>query len=419
MNLTENVCRRGFPRLCVLLMAAGPGLVVMLADTDAGSIITAANSGAIWGYKLLSLQLILIPILYLIQELTLRLGLSTGKGHAELIMQHFGKFWAWLSVGTLIISCIGALITELSGIVGVGNLFGISPQLSMILTIIFLILLVLTKSYNSVERVALACGIFELVYIVVAWKAHPSAHAILQGLKSVPLHDSSYLYLAAANVGAVIMPWMIFYQQSAVVDKGLTLQHLKAARVETAIGAIITQVIMAAIIMAIAATIGKTHGGASLETVEQISEAITPFLGDNIGRILFALGMLGASLIATIVVLLTAAWSIGEITKTRHSLEDRPKEAPWFYGIYFVILIIGGVLVSSNIHLVNLNVAVEVMNALLLPIVLGFLFVLAYKTLTPPYKLSGGYAIFVGIIVVITSLFGLVAGLWGIWGMLK
>jgi len=400
-------------------MAAGPGLVVMLADTDAGSIVTAAQSGAVWGYKLLALQLILIPILYIVQELTLRLGLSTGKGHAELIRQHFGKFWAWFAVITLVISCIGALITELSGIVGVGNLFGISPHLSMALTIIFLILLVLTRSYNSVERIALACGAFELVYLVVAWQAHPSAHEILQGLKSVPIHNSNYLYFAAANIGAVIMPWMIFYQQSAVVDKGLSIHHLKAARIETALGAIITQVIMAAIIVTIAATLGKSHSGATLTTIEQISEAITPFLGDNVGRILFALGMLGASLIATIVVLLTAAWSIGEITGIRHSLQDHPKEAPWFYGVYFVVLVIGGAVVASSTHLINLNVAIEVMNALMLPIVLGFLFALAYKTLTPPYKLSGRYAIFVGAIVLITSVFGVAAGLFGIVDMLR
>ena len=104
MHLIEKACSSRSSRLCTFLLAAGPGLVVMLADTDAGSIVTAAQSGAVWGYKLLSLQLILIPILYIIQELTLRLSLSTGKGHAELIRQYFGKFWAWFAVSTLVIS---------------------------------------------------------------------------------------------------------------------------------------------------------------------------------------------------------------------------------------------------------------------------------------------------------------------------
>lgn len=426
MNNTPHQTHHTFPaekspfqkKLVTFLKVIGPGLVVMLADTDAGSIITAAQSGAVWGYKLLSIQLILIPILFIVQELTVRLGLVTGKGHGELILQHFGKFWAWVSVSTLIICCIGALITELSGIVGVGNLFGVAPSISMVLTITFLILLVLTRSYTSVERIALACGAFELVYIIVAWKAHPAGADLIQGLLSTPLSNSNYLYFVAANIGAVIMPWMIFYQQSAIVDKKLKPKHIKFSRIETLVGAIITQSIMAAIVIAIAATIGKEHGGtASLDSVEQISNAITPFVGNNVGRILFAFGMLGASLVATIVVLLTAAWSIGEITGFRHSLENKPKDAPWFYGIYFATLVLGGILVSSNIQLINLNVAIEVMNALLLPIVLGFLFVLAYKALPSPYKLNGWYALFVCSVIVLTSGFALVAGVLGILGL--
>jgi len=418
-NKTTN---HGHSKISLLMQVIGPGSIVMLADTDAGSIITAAQSGAVWGYQLLLLQLVLIPILYIVQELTIRLGLVTGKGYGELILQHFGKFWAWFSVGTLLICCIGALIAELSGIVGVGNLFGISPSISMILTITFLILLVFTKSYTSVEKIALACGAFELVYLVIAWQAHPSSGAMIQSISNIPLQNNNYLYFAAANIGAVIMPWMIFYQQSAIADKKLKIKHLKFSRIETAIGAVITQVVMSAIIIALAATIGKGHEfglattAASLKNIEQISAAITPFLGDNIGRVMFALGMLGASLIATIVVLLTAAWSVGELIGWRRSLQDKPREAPWFYGIYFVILLLGSVLVSSGIQLVNLNVAVEVMNALLLPIVLGFLFLLARKALPDHYRIKGWYALLVGTIIALTSSFSMFAGLKGIFG---
>lgn len=414
MNLITKVCSSSYKRLCIFLMAMGPGLIVMLADTDAGSLITAAQSGAMWGYKLLSLQIILIPILYITQELTLRLGLSTGCGHGELIKKHFGNFWAWFSVITLLICCFGALISELTGIAGVGMLFNIPKWLSMLLTAIFLIILVWTRSYNSVERIALAIGAFELIYIFVAWKAQPNTHEILQGLISAPLGNSNYLYLAAANIGAVIMPWMIFYQQSAVIDKQLTPEHLHYARIDTFLGAIITQVIMASVIIATAATIGKSNPGVPLQTVPQLSHAITPFLGENIGKILFGLGMLGASLVATIVVLLTAAWSIGEITGCKHSLQDDPKEAPWFYCIFIVALIIGSILVSTNIHLINLNIVIEVINALLLPIVLGFLYALAIKALPDQYKLKGWYAIVVGLIFTATSLFAIVSGIIGL-----
>lgn len=416
MSLVTKVCNTGYKRLCLFLMALGPGLIVMLADTDAGSLITAAQSGISWGYKMIALQIILIPILYITQELTLRLGLATGMGHGELIKKYYGNGWAYFSVITLVICCIGALITELTGIAGVGMLFGVPPWASMVITVIFLMWLVLTKSYNSVERIALAIGAFELVYLFVAWKTHPVAKDIARDFLQFPITNYNYLYLLAANIGAVIMPWMIFYQQSAVIDKKLSIEHLNAARLDTAIGAVITQIIMISVIMATATTIGKSNPGASLENIQQISQAITQFTGMTVGKILFALGMLGASLIATIVVSLTAAWSIGEITNCKHSLQDDPKEAPWFYGIYLTCLIFGALIITIGINLVHLNLAIEVMNALLLPIVLGFLYLLARRALPEKHRLKGWYAVLVTIVIFATSAFGLLSGIWGIVG---
>src|SRR3990167_4503272 len=132
----------------LMLLVFGPGLVVMFADTDAGSIIVAAQSGAQWGYRLLSLQFILMPILFIAQELTVRLGVVTGKGHGELIKKQFGTFWAWVSVSTLIISCVGAMLSELSGLAGVGNLYGVHTGVVMILVVGFLSVVVLTGSYR-------------------------------------------------------------------------------------------------------------------------------------------------------------------------------------------------------------------------------------------------------------------------------
>lgn len=391
----------------------GPGLVVMLADTDAGSVTVAAQSGAVWGFKLLALQFILMPILFIAQELTVRLGIITGRGHAELIKEKFGKFWAWISVSTMILSCMGAVITEFSGIAGIGALFGVPIKISIGMIVIFLSVIAWTGSYRSVERIALAIGAFQLVFLYVAWRAHPTANEMLRGLTQMPLTHPDYLYLMAANIGAVIMPWMVFYQQSAVIDKKLKEQHLKVARWDTAIGAVITQLIMAAILISTAATIGKTNPGAPLNTVQQISSALTPFLGETTGRILFSMGILGAALVATIVVSLAAAWGLGEVMGYRRSLQDHPKDAPWFYGVYTLALIIGGIVVASHTDLVKLNVAVEVMNALLLPIVVGFLFLLARKTLPEKYKLKGKYAVVVGVVLAVTSLFGLFAGIWG------
>jgi Mn2+/Fe2+ NRAMP family transporter len=403
------------PTVSRFLMVAGPGLVVMLADTDAGSLITAAQSGAVFGYKLLLTLLILIPILYICQELTVRLGVATGMGHGELIKKHFGKGWAWLSVSTLVLACMGAMLAEFSGLAGVGMMFGIPKLLTLTLSVAFLLIVVWTGSYRSVERVVICVGLFEFVFIYVAWKAHPHLGDIPSQLISIPFHDSNFWYLMAGNIGAVIMPWMIFYQQSAVVDKKLTLKDLKFARWDTAIGAVITQCIMAATLMATAATIGKSNPGASLDTVGQISHALIPSLGAFTGKIVFAVGMTGAALIAAVVVSLTTAWGLGEITGYKHSLEHHPKDAPWFYIAYSGAVILGAIFVGSGIDPVKTGVAVNVMNALLLPIVLGFLFLLSIKTLPKEYQLTGVYKQIVGWTIGLISLIGLVSGLWGIF----
>ena len=401
-------------RILLYLSIIGPGLVVMLADTDAGSLISAAQMGAQFGYKLLLQAFILIPILYVVQELTVRLGLVTGMGHGELIKKEFGRFWAWISVGTLLITCVGAIITEMIGLNGIGALFGIPSSVVMTMTIGFLLVIALTGTYNFVERIAIAIGLFELVFLYIAWKAHPSLHEMLKGISTFPIHNKNYLYLTAANIGAVIMPWMIFYQQSAVVDKGLTVKSMKISRWDTSIGAIITQCIMAGILIACAATIGKSNPNTSLTSVQEISHSLTPFLGNHVGRLIFALGMLGACLVAMIVVTATAAWGLGEVIGYRHSLSDKPTQAPWFYTVYALTLIAGAVLVSSHIiNVIKLNLAVEVMNALLLPIVLGFLYLLAIRALPEPYRLKGPYAWLCGIILFTSALVGVFAGLSG------
>ena len=397
------------------LAVAGPGIVVMLADTDAGSIITAAQSGAQWGYSLLSLQFVLIPVLYIVQELTVRLGAVTGKGHAELIKRHFGRGWAWLSVATLFVACLGALLTEFAGVAGVGNLLGVPPPVTLALVVAAMLAMALMHGYGTVERIAIAVGAFELVFLLVALLAHPGLGEVASGAMAIPLNDPKFLLLASANIGAVIMPWMVFFQQSSVVEKGVTTRDLRSARLDTAIGAVVTQLIMAAVLVAVAATLGKAGGDQPLDTVEEIVGAITPFLGDFAGKLLFGLGMTGAALVAAIVVTLTAARTLAEVLGARHKLEDEPREAPWFYGSYAVALVVCALVVGSGVNLVSLSVGVQVMNALLLPIVLGFLFLLA-RRLPAPYRLRGAYAALSGVIILVTVVFGVFAGVAGLWG---
>jgi NRAMP (natural resistance-associated macrophage protein)-like metal ion transporter len=398
-----------------IAVVAGPGVVVMLADTDAGSVITAAQSGAEWGYRLLLLQLVLAPILYVVQELTVRLGIISRKGHAQLIREQFGAGWAWLSVATLVVACIGALLSELSGLAGVGLLMGVPAPVTMTLIVAALIVMAYRGSYLTVERIAIAVGAFELVFLVVAWQAKPGLTALLAGSIDIAWREPKYLYLVAANIGAVIMPWMVFYQQSAVVEKKLALSDLPAARVDTAFGAMLTQIIMAAVLVVTAATLSGTTQSGSLDSVQQIAQALTPYLGETIGKLLFGLGLSGSAVVATIVVTLTAARTLGEVLGVKHSLEHEPHEAPWFYGIYTLTLIAGALIVVSGANLVSLSVGVQVMNALLLPIVLGFLFLLA-RRLPQPHRLQGWYAFVVATIVAVAVFFGLYSAIFGLIG---
>jgi Mn2+/Fe2+ NRAMP family transporter len=229
----------------------------------------------------------------------------------------------------------------------------------------------------------------------------------------MPLGDNAYLYLVAANIGSVIMPWMIFYQQSAVADKKLQPHHYKHARWDTAIGSLITQAVMAAILVTAAATIGQWHGNATLNSIGDITKMLVPFLGADVGRVVFSLGTIGAALVAAIVASLASAWGFGEVTGYRHSLEHRPLDAPWFYGIYSLAVIGGAVVVDLAPNLVELNIGVEVMNALMLPLVLGFLVALAFRALPPERRLRGVYAWVVVGVALITAGLGVYGGITG------
>jgi len=374
-------------------------------------VITAAQSGAQWGYQLLSLQLLLIPILYVVQELTVRLGIFTGRGHGELIRDTFGGGWAWVSVAGLAVASVGAIITEFSGVAGVGALFGVPRGWSLSLAAGFLLVVVWTGSYRRVERVAIALGLFELVFVWVAFRAPVHGAQVVQGLAHLPLRNPDYWYLVAANIGAVIMPWMVFYQQSAVADKGLRPEQYTAARWDTAVGAVLTQLIMAAVLMVTAAVLWNGHSTAPLNTVGQIAQALTPTLGETLGRTVFGLGILGAAMVAAIVVALAAAWGFGEVTGYKHSLEQYPAEAPWFYTVFSAGVIGGALVVAFVPDLVALSIGVEVMNALLLPLVLGFLVALARRALPPQHRLRGAYFGVVIAVVVLTAGLGVYGGL--------
>jgi Mn2+/Fe2+ NRAMP family transporter len=407
---------RRHPGWMRLLLAIGPGLVVMLADTDAGSVITAAQSGAQWGYKLLGLQFVLIPVLYMVQELTIRLALGTGRGHGELIATHFGRFWARVSVACLVISCFGALVTEMSGLAGVGQMFGIPAWQTTGVTALAIFAMVLSASYRGVEKVAILLGLGELGFLAVAWAAHPDGGDMVRQNLHLPWDNRDFLYLVAANLGTTVMPWTVFYQQSALIDKGLDRSDLRAARLDTFGGAVVCQVVTAAVLVAAAVALGSGDVPSGLEDVPEIGRAFASLLGSGFGKLVFAAGLGGGSLVATIVVCLTAAWTMGEVTGRHHSLAEHPARAPWFYASFGVLIAAGAALVASGVDLVGLSIAVGVLNAILLPVVLGGLFVLARRTLPEGLRLGGLYALVVAVLFVVTGVLGLVSGVLGAFG---
>lgn len=390
-----------------LLLVLGPGLMVMLADTDAGSIITAAQSGASWGYRMVLPQLVLIPILYVVQEITVRLGVVTGEGHGALIRRHYGYGWAWLSGATLFVACLGALITEFAGVAGVGQLAGIPAWFSVSAIAVALVLLCVTGGYRRVEIVGITLGALELLFIPAAILAHPSGAGLAHGLAHPLVLHSGYLRLLAANVGAVIMPWMVFYQQGAVIDKRLQPVHLRASRIDTLLGSIATQIIMVAVVVACAATIGRANHGAALNTVGQIADALTQFLGHRAGTVLFGLGMLGASTVAALVVAIAASRGIGEVLGWRTTLNDPLRHARPFYALCALALISSALAVIVAPNLVSLSVDVQVMNALLLPIVLGFLLILERTALPAEYRMHGWYQRLTWTLTGLVIIFGL------------
>jgi Mn2+/Fe2+ NRAMP family transporter len=383
----------------------GPGLLVMLADTDAGNVVTAAQSGAQWGYRLLPLVLLLIPMLYMVQELTVRLGIYTGRGHGELIRARFGLGCAWVSTLGLAGAVVGSLITEFTGVAGIGELFGLSRSFTLPLAAATLLIIVASGSYKRVERVALFVGLFELAFFAVAWSAHPGLKVLARDAIDLPIGNREFLFMGAAIIGATFNPWMIFYQQSATVEKKLRPSDLVHARLDTCAGAILTQCLTGAVLVAVAAAFAGGGRSSSLSTVGEISGALSPVMGEGVGRIVFSAGVLGASLVAAIVSSLALAWGVGEVAGYRRSLEYRPFDAAWFYGAYAACVLGSGAVVWFASNLVWLNIVAQVLNVFLMPLVIGFLVALAVVSLPQPYRLRGLYlAAIVAVCTIVTAL---------------
>ncbi|MGF6267486.1 Mn2+/Fe2+ NRAMP family transporter [Paraburkholderia youngii] len=230
----------------------------------------------------------------------------------------------------------------------------------------------------------------------------------------IPWYNGSFMYLAAALAGAAFSPWMVFYQQSAIVEQGMSSMDYGAEKLETAVGAVLTQSLTAAVLITMAALVANGSRTASLHSVSQIADAVSHLLGGTAGRVLFSVGALGAAMVSAIVSSLALAWGVGEVAGLRRSLECRPMKAPWFYALYVAAVVGCALLVWYVPDLIALNLIAQVMNALLSPLVTGLLIALSVVALPVKYRPHGWYRL-----AVISGAFGLGdVGLVGALGML-
>ncbi len=380
-------CRAAY----VALAAIGPGLLVMLADADVGNVVTAAKAGAAFGFRLLPLFVGLVPVLYIIQELTLRVGVLTRRGPGELVAERFGGGWSVIAAVGLVMAVLAPLVTEFTGVAGVGELYGVSRTIGMPLAGAILLAIVATGTYRRIEFLTLWIGLFQFAFIAVAVTARPDPHRVIHEMTDIPFANHAFLFLAAAIIGACFNPWMMFYQQSAVVDKGLRLCDLKVSRVETAVGALIAQLMTAVVLFAVATSFGPSGSDRALETVGAISVATKPLLGPTLGPLVFSVGVLGASMVAAVVCSLSPAWGIGELCGLRRLLEREPRRLRWFFVIYVAGVVCAAALVLLSPNLIWLNILAQIVNVFLLPLVTTFLILPAATCLPHRLSLRGRY----------------------------
>jgi Mn2+/Fe2+ NRAMP family transporter len=375
------------------LAAWGPGLLVMLADTDAGNVVTAAQAGARWNFRLLPLILALIPALYLVQELAARLGLFAGQGFGEMVRARFGKRAALLALAGLALATFGTLVTEFTGVAGVGELYGVPRVISLPAAAFALLAVAATGSYRKIERGALAVGLFECAFLVVAWKVRPHPMAVVRDFFHAPIADPTFLFLAAAIVGAVFNPWMIYYQQAATVRRKIAPEEFGAVRADTAVGAVLTQALTGAVLVAAAAALYAGDRSRSLASIGEVGEALIGVLGRDNALLVYSLGVLGASFAAAIVASLALSWGVAEVLsppgRKSHGAEAGLFDSRRFMALYVASVGAAAALVAASRDLVWLNIATQVANALLFPLIVGLLIALAAKALAPPLRLRG------------------------------
>jgi Mn2+/Fe2+ NRAMP family transporter len=367
-------------RLITLLAVAGPGLIVMAADNDAGTMTVFSQAGHGYGTRLLWVLVVLAPVLFVVQEMAARLGAVTGAGHARLILERFGRLWCAFSLGDLIVLNFALLVTEFIGVTVSLGYFGVSRYVSVPIAAAGLIAVTAGGSFRRWERAMYVLVAADLSVIALAVLHHPSPAAIGAGLiprLSGHPGSSALLLLLIALIGTTISPWQIFFQQSSVIDKRITPRWLRYARADTALGTIVFVAAAGAIMIGCAGMLGS--GGADPGHLIDAG-AIARLLAMRAGRFaggLFAIALLNASLLGAGAVSLSSSYSASEVLGVKHSLHRRFRDARVFHGCFAAVVIAAGATVLiPGTPLGAITTLVQALAGILLPVALVLLLML-------------------------------------------
>lgn len=374
--------RRWKTRILIFLAVVGPGFITANVDNDAGGIFTYSAAGAQFGYALLWTLLPTTIALVVIQEMAARMGAVTGKGLSDLIREEYGLRITFLMMTALVLTNFGNVVAEFAGVASSLELFGISRYISVPLAAAVVWLIVVKGTYKGVEKIFLGASLFYVAYIVAGFLARPDWNQAMLSVVKPPspstLHQPSYLYLVIGMVGATIAPWMQFYLQASVVEKGVTVRQYGASRIDVIAGAIFAPLVAGFIVVACAATL-HAYGYRVIHDGADAAQALRPLAG-KYASILFAAGLFNASLFAASILPLSTAYTVCEGMGFESGVNKKFREAPVFYWLYTGLLAAGaGIILLPKMPLVQISVLSQVINGLLLPFVLIFMLLLVNK----------------------------------------
>ncbi|SDF03138.1 Nramp family divalent metal transporter [Terriglobus roseus] len=369
-------------RILFFLAALGPGFITANVDNDAGGIFTYSQAGAQYGYSLLWTMIPITIALIVVQEMCARMGAVTGKGLSDLIREEFGLRLTFIIMLLLVVVNFGNVIAEFTGIAGALGLFHVSKYIAVPVCAFLVWALVVKGDYKSVEKIFLFASVVYLAYIAAGVLGRPDWHTALVETVKLPdrslWHDRNYVYMTIGVIGTTITPWMQFYLQSSIVEKGVTVKQYKATRLDVTIGSIFTDVVAWFIVVVCAATLW-IHGVRNINVAADAAEAMRPIAGDY-AFLLFAAGLFNASLFAASILPLSTAYTVCEGLGFESGLDRTWKQAPVFYWLYTILIAAGAaVVLIPNFPLVKMAVLSQVLNGLLLPVVMYFMLKLINK----------------------------------------